>query len=187
MKLMRKPFILIRHGETEFNKNHLIGGKTDVPLTEKGKEQAKSAREIVAKYQYDAIITTPLLRAKETADILFPNLPKEIISDLRERDWGNFEGESQQFQPPYEETPPNGEAWQDFCERVVSALNDILNRYDSPIIIAHSGVFRVIQQLAKGTPYGARVGNVEPYYVCAGDENKAWHVMSLLELEKKIE
>ena len=82
MKLMRKPFILIRHGETEFNKNHLIGGKTDVPLTEKGKEQAKSAREIVAKYQYDAIITTPLLRAKETADILFPNLPKEIISDL---------------------------------------------------------------------------------------------------------
>ncbi len=185
MKLMRKPFILIRHGETEFNKNHLIGGKTDIPLTEKGREQARAAQEIVSKYNYDVIVTTSLIRAKETADILFPDLPKEIIADLRERDWGNFEGESQQIQPPYEETPPNGEAWEDFCKRVVNALNDILTRYEAPIIIAHSGIFRVIQQLAKGSPYGARVGNVEPYYVCASDENHDWHVVSLVELEKK--
>lgn len=186
MKLIRKPFILIRHGETEFNKNHLIGGKTDIPLTEKGREQAVFAKAVVDKYHYDVIVTTPLIRARETADILFPNQSKEVIADLRERDWGTFEGESQQFQPPYEETPPNGEAWLDFCLRVVHALNDILERYESPIIIAHSGIFRVIQQLAKGSPYGARVGNVEPYYICASDEKHDWHVVSLLNLESKV-
>ncbi len=186
MQLLNKPFILIRHGETSLNRDQLIGGRTDVPLTPKGRDQAKKTAPLMTKYSSYVVITSSLIRAQETADLLFPNIPKITIEDLKERDWGDLEMKPQTQQLPYEETPPNGESWNDFCQRIINALNQILQQYEQPIIIAHSGVFRVIKQLATGSPYGERVGNVEPFFMCAGDKNQPWKIVSLLQLEKEI-
>lgn len=186
MQLLNKPFILIRHGETPLNRDRLIGGRTDVSLTSKGRAQAEKTRSLLAQYEFDAVITSTLTRAKETADILFPHAHKIIIAGLKERDWGDLEMKPQSLQTPYEETPPNGESWGDFCQRIVDALNLILQQYEQPVVVAHSGVFRVIWQLALGSPYGERVGNVEPYFICASDENQPWKILSLLQLEKEI-
>ena len=186
MQLVNKPFILIRHGETSLNRDRLIGGHTDVPLTLKGRNQAKKIAPLMVNYQFDVVITSSLIRSQETADILFPKAPQIAIADLKERDWGDLEMKPQTQQIPYEETPPNGEPWSVFCQRIVSALNQILQRYERPVIVAHSGVFRVIRQLASGSPYGERVRNVEPFFICAGAENQSWKIVSLLQLEKEI-
>lgn len=186
MKLIEKPFILIRHGETLLNKKKLIGGRTDVPLTLKGRRDTElAASTLDSLLRTDWIIVSPLLRAKETADLLFPFQDKIIVNDIRERDWGVLEEMPQSMQTPYEETPLEGESWESFCMRVVNALNKILARYEHPVVIAHSGVFRVIKQLAYGSPYGNRVGNVEPYSICAGNGFKPW-IFKKLENNKDV-
>lgn len=180
--LIRKSFVLIRHGETPLNAAGLIGGITDVPLTERGRAQALAQAESLVPYQFDAVLVSPLRRAQETARLLFPKRPMRIVAGLAERNWGVLEERPQSMQPPYEETPEGGEAWIDFCTRVIEALNTILAQYESPVIVAHSGVFRVIWQLAKGSPYGDRVGNVAPYWICAGDKKQGWVIRPLAEL-----
>ena len=176
VELIQKPFVLIRHGETPLNQQALIGGRTDVALTENGREQAQSLAPFIQAYDFDLIAVSPLIRAKETADLLFPEREKVIVAGIRERDWGLLEEQPQTMQLPYEETPPEGESWETFILRVVEGLNEILNISEFPLVIAHSGVFRVLRQLAYGSPYGARVNNVVPYLVIPGDREGSWEI-----------
>ncbi len=89
--------ILVRHGQTEMNKNKLYFGKLDPKLNNLGIEQAQNAKkyleEIKEKISYDLVYSSPLLRAKETAEIC-NYLEKNIIFDknLEEIDFGIFEG-----------------------------------------------------------------------------------------------
>lgn len=175
-----KPFIFVRHGETPLNRDHLIGGRTDVPLTAAGEQQAEKARGILAQQRFSCVAVSPLLRARQTAAIALPGHALQIVDDLRERDWGDLECQPYAQQPPYEETPPGGERWIDFTQRVVSALNTLLSEYDTPLVVAHSGVYRVIQLLATGSPYGPRVGNVAPLFILPATVSGQWQ-FSLLE------
>lgn len=182
MKLLtNKPFVLVRHGETLLNRLGMIGGWTDVVLTDVGRQQALEKRKLMDKYEWERVFVSPLLRAQETADLLAPDAEKMIEPDLKERHWGILEGQPQTVQIPYEETPQGGESWDEMCSRVVSALNHILDNYEFPLIIAHSGIFRVLRQLAYGSPYGERAENVVPYYIEAKDGDLPW---DFIELEK---
>lgn len=177
MKLMNKPFVFMRHGETELNCNRVIGGRTDVPLTAIGKAQARQASLILAHTAWSCIAVSPLLRARQTASLAVVDAPQLIVTDLRERDWGDLELRPLSEQPPYEDTPPNGEPWTNFCARVIHALNELLSHYEQPLIIAHSGIFRVIRQQATGTPYGPRIGNASPIRIVPN--NGHWEMHSL--------
>ena len=86
---------VVRHGQTKWNLEGRIQGKTDIELNEKGREQAKTIRDLIAKYDIDLIISSPLKRAKETAEIINSKLKCPIIFDkaLEERCYGEFEGE----------------------------------------------------------------------------------------------
>ncbi|MFN7972351.1 MAG: histidine phosphatase family protein [Acidobacteriota bacterium] len=91
---MIERFIFIRHGETDWNREGRIQGKTDVPLSEAGRQQVRTLTSALQHVPIDGIWSSPQSRASETAKILGTNLslPVEIDPDLREIDCGDWEG-----------------------------------------------------------------------------------------------
>ena len=84
---------ITRHGQTRFNRSRLMQGLTDEPLNEKGIEQAERAREVIGDVRFDAVYSSPLIRAKQTASIIGGVGIEEVITDPRiiEADFGKYE------------------------------------------------------------------------------------------------
>ncbi len=84
--------LLIRHGETEWASIGKHTGHTDVPLTDRGRDEARAAADTLSEWQIDRVYSSPLRRAAETAEIV--NLPHGIVfdDDLMEWDYGEYEG-----------------------------------------------------------------------------------------------
>ena len=187
MKLIHKPFVFARHAQSTFNAAHLIGGFTDSPLSELGIEQAKSAEPILGdvlnndlhRNKWSVVATSTLQRTQRTAFYAVPNQMITPYEQLKERNWGDLEGCPIEQQLPYEVTPPNGESWDDFETRIISALNDILEQYPQPLIIAHSGVYRVLNNVINGTPYCPRIGNVSPISFIPNQDDGGWKITPL--------
>lgn len=68
---------------------------------------------------------------------------------------------------------------------MTGALNTILTQFERPLIIAHSGVFRVLRRYALGTPYGIRLGNVVPMYISPGQQPNEWRIVPLEEADER--
>lgn len=93
-----KKLYFIRHGESEANKNRLFAGKWDVPLTKLGLKQARQASVDAKDLRIDCIVSSPLLRARQTAEIIADGIgypkAKIIYSNLfSERDYGDLQGQ----------------------------------------------------------------------------------------------
>ena len=178
MSLFTRPFIYLRHGETESNAASLIAGSWDVALTQRGLAQAGQAALALKHAGVTAIYSSTLQRARETAAIVGRELalPVTAIAELNERNWGELEGKPRASRIPGR-APPDAEPPQTFVARVMRGLASI----DSarPLIVAHSGVYRVLcrtlrlpepeQPIANCTPLrfmppapGFRVWRVEP-------------------------
>ena len=82
--------ILLRHGETEWSKDGKHTGLTDVPLTDRGEELARGAGRLVAGYDFSLVLTSPLQRARRTAELA--GLQAEVDPLLVEWDYGGYEG-----------------------------------------------------------------------------------------------
>ncbi len=89
-------FYLVRHGQTDWNKEKKLQGQTDVPLNEEGEEQAKQLARVLHEVNFDLAFSSDLLRAKRTAEIILleKNLHIEVTNVLRERNFGELEGGS---------------------------------------------------------------------------------------------
>jgi broad specificity phosphatase PhoE len=86
-----RQIYLVRHGETEWARLGRHTGRTDVPLTDKGRDQALDLGRRLAGHRFTLVLTSPLSRAAETARLAdFPDA--ELDDDLREWDYGAFEG-----------------------------------------------------------------------------------------------
>ncbi|MFD1713498.1 histidine phosphatase family protein [Amnibacterium flavum] len=86
---------LVRHGQTDWNLQGRIQGTSDIPLNDTGRRQAREAGQRLAAEHWDAIVSSPLSRALETAQIIAAEIGLddiEIIDDLRERSYGTAEG-----------------------------------------------------------------------------------------------
>ena len=85
---------LLRHGQTDWNINHRLQGRTDIPLNENGREMAVRAREKYKGIPVDLCFSSPLLRAKETAEIFLEGRGVPVITDerLKEMSFGEYEG-----------------------------------------------------------------------------------------------
>ncbi|WP_036184999.1 histidine phosphatase family protein [Marinobacterium lacunae] len=164
LTLLRRPFVFMRHGETPMNAQGLICGATDVPLSTLGEAQAKSA-EWLQRKQWSLVACSGLRRAQHTAQLALPNQSAQPFNGLNERDWGALELRPLDEQTPYEVTPPEGESWPAFCRRVLEAMNRLLAGHELPLIVAHSGVYRVIRALQTGTPHGPRIANAQPVLI----------------------
>ena len=88
-------FALVRHGQTDWNAERRLQGATDIPLNDVGRGQARDAVAILAPYEWDAIVSSPLSRAAETADLIAEGLGLTVsrrVPELTERSFGPAEG-----------------------------------------------------------------------------------------------
>lgn len=88
-------FALIRHGQTDWNAQRRLQGSTDIPLNDVGRGQARDAVAVVSAYEWDAIVSSPLSRAAETADLIAAGLGLTVarrVPELTERSFGPAEG-----------------------------------------------------------------------------------------------
>ncbi|ANF57661.1 hypothetical protein A5892_09460 [Halotalea alkalilenta] len=171
LELIPKPFLFVRHGETFHNRARIVAGRLDVVLTDKGKQQAIAAREKLAGWHACVVASSPQFRARQTAMLAVPGCRPLLLEGLCERDWGPLELGPILLPMPYLDPPEGAEAWEHFVERVGRTINALLERYERPLIFAHSGVFRVIRHLAFGTHEGPRIGNVEPTQILPPDQH----------------
>lgn len=150
--------ILIRHGETEYNRRHLFYGKTDISLNDTGVQQAYFLNEKLAGMRLEVpIYTSSLKRTIKTAELIFPDQKKISLNELDEKDFGLWEGLSadqinERFPEewekwlisPFEVTPANAEEFSDFQQRVLACLEVMLQKKQDFVIVGHLGVLRVI-------------------------------------------
>lgn len=140
-----------RHGQTDWNVQKKVMGRCDEPLNEKGREQAKQTKELLSTIDFDLIICSPLLRAKETAQIINSdrNIKIEYDDRIIERDFGELEGlETKDFDFDgfwnyYKNNMYNrAENIQEFFKRIYAFLDDISTKFADKniLIVAHGGV-----------------------------------------------
>jgi probable phosphoglycerate mutase len=143
--------LLVRHGETDWNADGRLQGQTDRPLSEYGRRQARQLAEELAGEEFDAIYASDLSRARETAEIVGARLglPVALDSDLREKDWGTWEGLTPVERDRVEFVGESTEAHQ---ERMLRALRRISERHPvgGVLVVTHGGSMRRVQTAALG-------------------------------------
>ena len=143
-----------RHGQSEFNILHKICGRTDAKLTDEGRAQALELSKNAAGLGIEIVISSPLLRAKETAEIVAEKIGARVEVDGRliEQNYGDFEGSdwrSEEFiecKKQFAVRCPGGESTLRLAHRIYGLLDEIKEKYRDKtlLIVAHYGVLRVI-------------------------------------------
>lgn len=151
---------LIRHGMTDANINGVyVGKKTDIPLCPEGVRELRDLRNDIDYPEVQAVYTSPLLRCKQTANILYEGFQPIVIDDMAEYDFGDFEGKTAtelEINPAYTEwtsgkisCPPGGEDSTDFVKRIALGLNKIVRdmmdkEINSSAVIMHGGAIMML-------------------------------------------
>ncbi|NLX64211.1 MAG: histidine phosphatase family protein [Clostridiaceae bacterium] len=183
--------ILMRHGITEGNLHRRYNGRTDEPLCEEGILHAQAAG-VLSNMAH--VYVSPMKRAIQTARICFPNAQMHIIEDLREMDFGDFEGRTvdelacdaaylEWVKGNCEGECPNGESIASFQKRVLAAfdivIRDAIERQLKELaIVAHGGSIMAIM-----SKFAEPASNYYDWYVpnCCGYEiivdQKTWEVI----------
>lgn len=148
---------LVRHGETDWNLHGRLQGSSDIPLNSTGRAQAREAGYELDDRQWDLLVSSPLSRAAETADIIGTHLGIERTAtypDLAERHFGEAEGFTDY--DAYSRWPhgmyPGLEPRRDLMVRGVRAVDEIASTHpdESVIAVAHGGVIRAILDAIRG-------------------------------------
>ncbi len=153
---------LVRHGESTANTRHLHAGWAQIPLTEKGRADAKRAGELLKEIKFDMVYSSDLLRARQTAEMALPSETPVLTDLIREFDVGELSGKSiEECVNLYGERYLNDKANQDFTfyggenelmkmTRVTKFL-DMVSKSDCEKVVAfcHEGAIRSALKLAK--------------------------------------
>lgn len=147
---------LVRHGETDWNLRGMFYGWTDCDINEKGIAQAMNLKNFFNTIEYDKIYASDLLRAVHTAEIIASDKKVEVEKDssFRELFFGDWEDkEGSYIRENHNEeldlwlkewktsSLPNGEAFQDFYQRVTEGLEKVIrdNKGKTVVIVSHNG------------------------------------------------
>jgi ribonuclease H / adenosylcobalamin/alpha-ribazole phosphatase len=160
--------VLLRHGETPLSAEKRFAGVGDIPLTEAGVLQAKAAAKALAGRSFDAIVSSPLLRTRQTAqeiaDVL--DLPVRTEEGFRETDFGDWEGytfaevrdrwpgELDAWLADPSVAPPHGESFTDVARRVNTARDKLLVRYrqQTVLVVSHVTPIKMLVRSALDAP-----------------------------------
>ena len=143
---------LVRHGETDWNAAHRIQGSTDIPLNDTGRDQAAATGRLLAQRRWDAIYSSPLVRAFETASIIADTIGLGAplpVPEIVERNYGEAEGltgDEIDRRFPGETPVPGRETREEVIARVLPALLELAERHsgESVIVVGHGGVIRSV-------------------------------------------
>jgi uncharacterized phosphatase len=171
--------VLVRHGETEWNRIGKVQGRTDIPLNDTGREQARATGERLAGTRVDAVVSSPLSRAAETARIIADELgigDVEIVDELVERDYGRAEGMTdadvaREFGGRLQAL----ESREATVERVTPALLAIADRHpdERVLVVSHGGVIgSLVRAATRWTwpPHGERIENGSDHVFRVADD-----------------
>ncbi|MBE7380706.1 MAG: histidine phosphatase family protein [Leptolyngbya sp. SIO1E4] len=160
--------LLVRHGETEWNRQKRFQGQIDIPLNENGRRQGEQAAEFLQTVKIDAAVTSSLSRPKETAELILrhhPGVVLETTEDLKEIGHGEWEGlyeheieagypgmlQQWQQQPETVQMPgEGGENLEQVWERAIAAWKQVVAKYsgtEAPITVlvsAHDAINKAI-------------------------------------------
>lgn len=156
---MSTKVILIRHGETDWSYQKRYCGFTDIELNEKGRQQARRLLKRLSKEKIHKVYSSDMKRTLQFAKIVFKDLPAEELLDLREMNFGIFEGLTykdimEKYPKVYREwlgnpldiIVPRGESLKTLARRVRKALKRILSQNSDKkvAVFTHGGPIRVI-------------------------------------------
>lgn len=150
----------VRHGETDLNRPiRRMQGVSDYDLNENGIKQAEETRDNLAAEEIDIIISSPLKRAKHTAEIINEAHNLELILDDRiaERNYGKLEGElvsKDYFSLNYDYEAVEGEPLDNYLGRLKAFIADTRENYvdKKVLVVAHNGVISVLSCILEGEP-----------------------------------
>ena len=186
--------VLMRHGITDWNKENKVQGITNVPLDELSIDEIKKMIPRLKRERFDLIITSPLMRAKQTAEIINEELkiPLAINDLLKERNYGEFEGrnnaELRKEYPDYFEDKINfdipgnqEESYQKLAKRVKTFLKKVSQEYSDKkiLVICHHSVIRTFRMIIdhwdakKLTAYSPKFNELVNYKILDGDYKMA--------------
>lgn len=195
---------LIRHGLTESNLKGYFAGQMDIPLCEEGVKEIKDALEVYDYPYVDMVYCSPLQRARQTADLLYPERPLTIVEELKELNMGDFEGryfkelaEDEAYLKWLEDSinnpPPNAtENAGEFTARIYSALHAIFidmcqNNFREVAVISHGGVVSgLISQFGypKGMVEQWKTGNIRGFTISMSTQG--WLGMGMFEVIDRV-
>ncbi|MGI8964014.1 MAG: histidine phosphatase family protein [Thermomicrobiales bacterium] len=156
---------LVRHGETDWNRNNRYQGWADTPLNATGLAQAKLVAQVIAGESWDAIVSSPLARAFQTAQAIADASPElghiEQDPDLRERGYGEAEGLILAEREARWEGPdwPGLEPWEVMAQRANAALERIARRHAGKrvLVVSHGGLMNAVLTSISGGDVGSGI------------------------------
>ncbi len=150
---------LVRHGETEWSRSGRHTGRTDLPLLPEGVAQAESLAPVLRDRPFAAVLTSPLLRARQTCTLAGWGEAAEVDPDLAEWDYGAFEGlttsEIRNDHPGWDlfaDGAPGGEAAEDVGRRADRIIERVRSAPGEVACFAHGHVLRVVAARWIGLP-----------------------------------
>ncbi len=188
--------ILTRHGETDWNSNFRIQGHTDIDMNKNGASQAEALAERLARETIDAIYTSDLSRAADTAEAVRRRLPDARFMKtpvLRERNWGALEGLTREEiktgfpddaarlaagDPDY--APAGGESKNQVRARVHGFLDSLVseNKGKTVLVVTHGGICAMAMRIILGTDMASRapfrIDNCSVTMIACGEDGSMW-------------
>ncbi len=143
--------VLARHGETEWSRSGQHTGRTDIPLTDAGRDEARALADVLGGRTFSRVVSSPLVRAVETARLAGFGDRVELQPDLREWDYGTYEGRTSD--EIREEIPdwtvwthpiPGGESLEDVARRADAVIAELLPTGGDVLVISHGHFLRVL-------------------------------------------
>ncbi len=179
-----RTITLVRHGQTASSARHAYWGRSDIPLTETGREQAAAAAQRLSGAGVDAVISSPLIRARDTAQAIADatGAPLHVDERLTEVDYGPFEGQDREEAgaaigaafaawraDPFGAPVPGMEPLANALDRARAATADALAHHEHPVVVGHQGILRVVLvalgQIEPEDYFATRLHEAEPFVV----------------------
>lgn len=183
--IQREPFYFVRHGQTDWSKDDITKGPGDYSLNAAGVLEAESAAQIlIAKKENYVVISSSLLRARETAQTIADKLKTSVyqIPDLKERYFGDFRLLLKES-TLHEVTPPDAESETSFQRRITEVFSNVMNSNDfkgkTKIIVSHGLVFKKLSHCLTGSEKS--IGYGEIYLFNPSSTGNNWIVQKVYE------
>ena len=184
-----RSFICLRHGATDWNRLGLFQGRTDNPLNDDGIAQAHEAADKLQAVAFVHVVSSPLLRASQTAEIIANRASRAVAIDhgLIELDFGSFEGRpvrelmiqhgKNSAQGLVDMLPQDSEPWADCAQRAMRAVSVWLDRHpqDEILFVCHDAVMQSMAQRLTGKFF--KNGHGRPFRFTRAED--AWSVVEV--------